>query len=119
MDEFARSWLMAQLGPDADAADLERRFFRLRSVRAVALEDSITTGLPFSSRPSVSIRPRCHGPVGYSDARNRMPSICSRPASTRRCSSTSSATVEPDSSASRPSASRRNNISSATSATSP
>ncbi|MFI2258931.1 hypothetical protein [Streptomyces tubercidicus] len=38
MDEFARSWLLAQLGPDTDAADLERRFFRLRSVRAVALE---------------------------------------------------------------------------------
>ncbi|MGW8554069.1 hypothetical protein [Streptomyces tubercidicus] len=38
MDEFQRSWLMAQLGPDTDAADLERRYFRLRSVRAVALE---------------------------------------------------------------------------------
>lgn len=38
MDEFQRSWLVAQLGPDADPADLERRFFRLRSVRAVALE---------------------------------------------------------------------------------
>ncbi|MEH0650443.1 hypothetical protein QA995_13660 [Streptomyces scabiei] len=38
MDEFQRSWLLAQLGPDTDAADLERRFFRLRSVRAVALE---------------------------------------------------------------------------------
>lgn len=38
MDEFQRSWLLAQLGPDADPADLERRFLRLRSVRAVALE---------------------------------------------------------------------------------
>ncbi|MFJ6820550.1 hypothetical protein ACIQRJ_09040 [Streptomyces niveus] len=38
MDEFQRSWLLAQLGPDSDPADLERRFFRLRSVRAVALE---------------------------------------------------------------------------------
>ncbi|MGW2021995.1 hypothetical protein [Streptomyces decoyicus] len=38
MDEFQRSWLMAQLGPDTDAADLERRYLRLRSVRAVALE---------------------------------------------------------------------------------
>ncbi|MDN3061231.1 hypothetical protein PH213_43440 [Streptomyces sp. SRF1] len=38
MDEFQRSWLLAQLGPDTDAADLERRFFRLRSARAVALE---------------------------------------------------------------------------------
>ncbi|MFJ9617857.1 hypothetical protein [Streptomyces noursei] len=38
MDEFQRAWLLAQLGPDADPADLERRFFRLRSVRAVALE---------------------------------------------------------------------------------
>ncbi|MGW4073782.1 hypothetical protein ACWELB_09730 [Streptomyces asiaticus] len=38
MDEFQRSWLLAQLGPDTDTADLERRFFRLRSVRAVALE---------------------------------------------------------------------------------
>ncbi|MGW7572398.1 hypothetical protein [Streptomyces sp. NPDC054765] len=38
MDEFQRSWLLAQLGPDTDSADLERRFFRLRSVRGVALE---------------------------------------------------------------------------------
>ncbi|MFE0190707.1 hypothetical protein [Streptomyces sp. NPDC058989] len=38
MDELQRSWLLAQLGPDTDPADLERRFFRLRSVRAVALE---------------------------------------------------------------------------------
>lgn len=38
MDEFQRSWLLAQLGPETDPADLERRFFRLRSVRAVALE---------------------------------------------------------------------------------
>ncbi|MEU7640912.1 hypothetical protein AB0C11_33425 [Streptomyces sp. NPDC039016] len=38
MDEFQRAWLLAQLGPDADPADLERRFFRLGSVRAVALE---------------------------------------------------------------------------------
>ncbi|WP_129768661.1 hypothetical protein [Streptomyces sp. L-9-10] len=38
MNEFQRSWLLAQLGPDTDPADLERRFFRLRSVRAVALE---------------------------------------------------------------------------------
>ncbi|MFF2650455.1 hypothetical protein [Streptomyces sp. NPDC058045] len=38
MDEFQRSWLLAQLGPDTDPTDLERRFFRLRSVCAVALE---------------------------------------------------------------------------------
>ncbi|MEU1629337.1 hypothetical protein ABZ746_29285 [Streptomyces sp. NPDC020096] len=38
MDEFQRSWLLAQLGPDTDAADLERRFFWFGSVRAVALE---------------------------------------------------------------------------------
>lgn len=38
MDEFQRSWLVAQVGPDTDPADLERRFFRLRSARAVALE---------------------------------------------------------------------------------
>jgi hypothetical protein len=38
VDEFQRSWLLAQLGPDTDQADLERRFFWLRSVRAVALE---------------------------------------------------------------------------------
>ncbi|MFI9781157.1 hypothetical protein ACIHCV_42200 [Streptomyces sp. NPDC051956] len=38
MNEFHRSWLLAQLGPDTDPADLERRFFRLRSVRAVAQE---------------------------------------------------------------------------------
>ncbi|MGW3121379.1 hypothetical protein ACWDBW_30220 [Streptomyces sp. NPDC001107] len=38
MDEFQRSWLLAQLGPDTDPVDLERRFFRLRSARAVALE---------------------------------------------------------------------------------
>ncbi|MFF4802340.1 hypothetical protein ACFY1U_28710 [Streptomyces sp. NPDC001351] len=38
MDEFQQSWLLAQLGPDTDPFDLERRFFRLRSARAVALE---------------------------------------------------------------------------------
>lgn len=38
MDEFQRSWLLAQLGPDTDAANLEARFLRLGSVRAVALE---------------------------------------------------------------------------------
>ncbi|MFE7121400.1 hypothetical protein ACFU99_38810 [Streptomyces sp. NPDC057654] len=38
MDEFQRSWLLAQLGPDTDAGDVEARFLRLRSVRAVALE---------------------------------------------------------------------------------
>ncbi|MFD7499579.1 hypothetical protein [Streptomyces sp. NPDC059850] len=38
MDEFQRSWLLAQLGPGTDPADLERRYFRLRSVRGVALE---------------------------------------------------------------------------------
>ncbi|WP_145497500.1 hypothetical protein [Streptomyces sp. CFMR 7] len=38
MDEFQRSWLIAQLGPDVDQADLERRFFRLRTARGVALE---------------------------------------------------------------------------------
>jgi hypothetical protein len=38
VDEFQRSWLLAQLGLDTDPADLERRYFRLRSVRAVALE---------------------------------------------------------------------------------
>ncbi|WP_030949796.1 hypothetical protein [Streptomyces sp. NRRL S-646] len=38
MDEFQRSWLLAQLGSETDPADLERRYFRLRSVRAVALE---------------------------------------------------------------------------------
>ncbi|MFK0279832.1 hypothetical protein ACIQVL_05065 [Streptomyces sp. NPDC090499] len=38
VDEFQRSWLLAQLGPDTDPADLERRFFRLRLARAVALE---------------------------------------------------------------------------------
>jgi hypothetical protein len=38
VDEFQQSWLLAQLGPEIDAAELERRFFRLRSARAVALE---------------------------------------------------------------------------------
>ncbi len=38
MDEFQRSWLLAQVGPDTDPADLERRFFRLGSACAVALE---------------------------------------------------------------------------------
>jgi len=38
VDEFQRSWLLAQVGPDTESADLERRFFRLRSVRAVVLE---------------------------------------------------------------------------------
>ncbi|MER6086820.1 hypothetical protein [Streptomyces bluensis] len=38
MNEFQRSWLLAQVGQDTDPADLERRFFRLQSVRAVAFE---------------------------------------------------------------------------------
>jgi hypothetical protein len=38
VNDFQRSWLLAQLGPDTDPADLEARFFRLRSARAVALE---------------------------------------------------------------------------------
>ncbi|MFH9662313.1 hypothetical protein ACH4NF_04260 [Streptomyces sp. NPDC017248] len=38
VDDFQRSWLLAQLGPDSDPTDLERWFFWLRSVRAVALE---------------------------------------------------------------------------------
>src|SRR5260370_40367871 len=36
------------------------------------------TGLPFSSMPSVSIRPPCTLPVPYSDARKRTPSSASR-----------------------------------------
>ncbi|MFE2149082.1 hypothetical protein ACFXAO_03475 [Streptomyces lavendulae] len=31
-------WLMAQLGPDSDPADLEQRYERLHSARAVAQE---------------------------------------------------------------------------------
>lgn len=38
MDEFQRSWLLAQLGAETDLAGMEARFLRLRSVRAVALE---------------------------------------------------------------------------------
>jgi hypothetical protein len=38
MDEFQRSWLLAQLGPDTDPADLEGQYLRLQSVRAVALK---------------------------------------------------------------------------------
>ncbi|MFC4512207.1 hypothetical protein [Streptomyces ehimensis] len=32
------SWLLAQLGPDTDTTDLQTRYLRLRSARAVALE---------------------------------------------------------------------------------
>ncbi len=32
------SWLLAQLGPDTDPTDLQSRYLRLRSARAVALE---------------------------------------------------------------------------------
>ncbi|MFD6347225.1 hypothetical protein ACFWF9_21205 [Streptomyces roseolus] len=38
MDEAVRTWLLAQLGPGTDAADLEARYTRLRAARAVALE---------------------------------------------------------------------------------
>ncbi|WP_053641428.1 MULTISPECIES: hypothetical protein [unclassified Streptomyces] len=38
MDEAVRTWLLAQLGPGTDAADLEVRYTRLRTARAVALE---------------------------------------------------------------------------------
>ncbi|MFJ5034508.1 hypothetical protein ACIQB5_42140 [Streptomyces sp. NPDC088560] len=48
MDEFQRSWLLAQLGPDTDLADLERRFCRLGPVRAVAPE-VLASGVPSSS----------------------------------------------------------------------
>lgn len=34
----ALSWMLAQLGPDTDPADLQTRYARLRSARAVALE---------------------------------------------------------------------------------
>jgi len=52
------------------------RILATRNIDSTPLSEpflySIATGLPFSSSPRVSIRPRCHGPVGYSDARNRI-----------------------------------------------
>lgn len=38
MDSSALAWLLAQLGPSTDQADLAARYVRLRSARAVALE---------------------------------------------------------------------------------
>lgn len=38
MDDAVRAWLLAQLGPTTDAADLDSRFARLYSARAVANE---------------------------------------------------------------------------------
>ncbi|MEW1701092.1 hypothetical protein [Streptomyces sp. NPDC091278] len=38
MDEAVRTWLLAQLGPGTDVLDLDARYTRLRSARAVALE---------------------------------------------------------------------------------
>ncbi|MFD5451193.1 hypothetical protein [Streptomyces sp. NPDC127100] len=38
MDEASRRWLLATLGPATDTTDLETRYARLHSLRAVALE---------------------------------------------------------------------------------
>lgn len=38
MNDAVRAWLLAQLGPATDAADLEVRYARLLSARAVANE---------------------------------------------------------------------------------
>ncbi|MFD5878510.1 hypothetical protein [Streptomyces yangpuensis] len=38
MDEASRCWLLSTLGPATDATDLEQRYARLGSQRAVALD---------------------------------------------------------------------------------
>ena len=38
MDAATRAWLISQLGPATDLADLDQRYTRLGSARAVALE---------------------------------------------------------------------------------
>ncbi|MFD8384234.1 hypothetical protein ACFV2X_37920 [Streptomyces sp. NPDC059679] len=38
MDDATRAWLISQLGTDTDLADLDQRYARLGSARAVALE---------------------------------------------------------------------------------
>ncbi|MFF0409668.1 hypothetical protein ACFYUY_04440 [Kitasatospora sp. NPDC004745] len=38
MDDATKAWLLAQLGPATDPADLQARYQRLHSARAVALE---------------------------------------------------------------------------------
>lgn len=38
MDAATLAWLLAQLGPNTDQADLEARYTRLKSARAVAIE---------------------------------------------------------------------------------
>ncbi|MEH0586840.1 hypothetical protein QA942_23230 [Streptomyces sp. B21-106] len=38
MDTVVRAWLLAQLGPTTDTADLDARYARLTSARAVANE---------------------------------------------------------------------------------
>ncbi|WP_329217044.1 hypothetical protein OG352_13800 [Streptomyces sp. NBC_01485] len=38
MDNAVRAWLLAQLGPTTDTSDLEARYARLTSARAVANE---------------------------------------------------------------------------------
>ncbi|MFH8294974.1 hypothetical protein [Streptomyces sp. NPDC018059] len=38
MDDASRHWLLATLGPATDTADLDTRYARLHSLRAVALE---------------------------------------------------------------------------------
>ncbi|WP_367132897.1 MULTISPECIES: hypothetical protein [Streptomyces] len=38
MHSDVMSWMLAQLGPDTDPADLQTRYARLHSARAVALE---------------------------------------------------------------------------------
>ncbi|WP_282795775.1 hypothetical protein [Streptomyces sp. CC224B] len=38
MDDASRRWLLAALGPATDTTDLDQRYARLHSLRAVALE---------------------------------------------------------------------------------
>ncbi|MGW2849612.1 hypothetical protein [Streptomyces sp. NPDC001274] len=38
MDAAVQAWLLAELGANTDVADLEQRYQRLRSARAVAIE---------------------------------------------------------------------------------
>ncbi|MER5224505.1 hypothetical protein [Streptomyces flaveus] len=65
VEEFQRSWLLAQLGPDTDPADLKRRFFRLRSARDRARGPG-RAAREAPRRPVEGHRGRCgdHGPAG-------------------------------------------------------
>ncbi|MCD9589675.1 DDE-type integrase/transposase/recombinase [Streptomyces sp. 8ZJF_21] len=85
-----------------------------RRIVGWAMADHMRTELIIDALAAATARRPRPDPVRCSDARKRMPSMTSMTASTRRCSSTFSITVEFRNSTSWPSASCQNNFRSVT-----